>query len=776
MSEHELWNELGNIYYNTGAYDQAIRTYQKVIELYPKCGQYYSNLASIFVIQERYAEAITMFQKGIELLDKAIDKAFLWNQLGDAYRKVEDYAQAEVAYRKAIELDPGNTAFQMNLAEVQASSWASDSAPVSDHFIPVNPGISIAGDLPEEGQACWVFKDDIDPFTRQEFLSNTQPQSPMRLGNRLLSDETVDESVTQKPTYRDDMDGFEKSQSQAPGNPATMNTKGLQTSRNGDVMVPAHPEETRRAFSIGPRTLLAQGIWDWRKGEHEKAVRLLIEGIEAAEKTQDLLIEALCFNGIARIKTDLGEIEQAIQAYQSAVNLAPEQIFPWNDLGFLNYRLARYEDARAAFLEAIEHNPMDPVSWNGLGDVYHKMGYFEEAIAAYQRSNGCEKEPVEQDAFDAFVYHMFADQKTPPDGVEIQSQSDGTIESDEPADPVALEMKPSTPAVDRGDPQNEPPYWMFTAGNSRHDLQEQEKHDQRTNTGTIVKTAKPLPALSLRTHYEKAFSCNQVSQDNAADPASVLVQLTPRPLRSTPKIAINNQVTGQAQMGNTPETLADTQKIRPVPSSSGSRTFPSQSGAPDSDQADMSSADSHILEKDISAYRRVTELNPKNDRAWDTLGNMYEGAGLHSEAVSAFEKAIDLDPHKESYHYHLGIALAYLKRYDEAIPVFQRVLVMNSNFILAHCAIAGAYRRLGREAEAQEHMQIAEPSMENENEYNRACFQSISGDADKAFAYLEIALSKRQVKQALVCSDPDLDFIRKDPRFDALLHKNGMIS
>ena len=29
MSELEIWNELGNIYYNSGAYDEAIRAYHR---------------------------------------------------------------------------------------------------------------------------------------------------------------------------------------------------------------------------------------------------------------------------------------------------------------------------------------------------------------------------------------------------------------------------------------------------------------------------------------------------------------------------------------------------------------------------------------------------------------------------------------------------------------------------------------------------------------------------------------------------------------------------
>ena len=49
MSELEIWNELGNIYFKNKAYDEAIRTYQKAIELDHGCAQSYSNLAFIYM-------------------------------------------------------------------------------------------------------------------------------------------------------------------------------------------------------------------------------------------------------------------------------------------------------------------------------------------------------------------------------------------------------------------------------------------------------------------------------------------------------------------------------------------------------------------------------------------------------------------------------------------------------------------------------------------------------------------------------------------------------
>jgi tetratricopeptide (TPR) repeat protein len=155
---------------------------------------------------------------------------------------------------------------------------------------------------------------------------------------------------------------------------------------------------------------------------------------------------------------------------------------------------------------------------------------------------------------------------------------------------------------------------------------------------------------------------------------------------------------------------------------------------------------------------------------------MYESAGLHSEAIKAFEQAIGLSPCKEAYHFHLGMALACQMHYDQAIQALQESLTLNPNFVLAHCALAANYRRIGNDAAVQEHIAIARPSMETEKEYNRACFESISGDADQAFALLETALEKEQCQTAMLRSDPDLDFIRNDERFEAILYKSMSVT
>ena len=109
MSEHELWNELGNLYFMSGAYDQASYAYQRSIQMDPGFGRPYSNLAVTYVQQGKYDEAIDLYRTSIELLADKQEKAISWNRLGTVYRHLKDYSKAVIAYQEADELDPHNT-------------------------------------------------------------------------------------------------------------------------------------------------------------------------------------------------------------------------------------------------------------------------------------------------------------------------------------------------------------------------------------------------------------------------------------------------------------------------------------------------------------------------------------------------------------------------------------------------------------------------------------------------------------------------------------------
>src|SRR3972149_372199 len=101
MSEHELWNELGNLYFLSGQYQQAVHAYRRSIQLDESFGRPYSNLALTYVQQGKYGEAIDLYRRSIELLGEAHEKALSWNRLGNVLRHLKDYKQAVLAYQNA---------------------------------------------------------------------------------------------------------------------------------------------------------------------------------------------------------------------------------------------------------------------------------------------------------------------------------------------------------------------------------------------------------------------------------------------------------------------------------------------------------------------------------------------------------------------------------------------------------------------------------------------------------------------------------------------------
>ena len=57
--------------------------------------------------------------------------------------------------------------------------------------------------------------------------------------------------------------------------------------------------------------------------------------------------------------------------------------------------------------------------------------------------------------------------------------------------------------------------------------------------------------------------------------------------------------------------------------------------------------------------------------------------------------------------------------------------------------------------------------------YNVACLYSMAGEPDRAFDYLERAAKAGHAHRAWLESDSDLDPIRDDPRFQAILEQIG---
>ncbi|MDP3186058.1 MAG: tetratricopeptide repeat protein [Anaerolineales bacterium] len=324
----------------------------------------------------------------------------------------------------------------------------------------------------------------------------------------------------------------------------------------------------------------------WAKGELDESSHYFQEAIRVAEPLDDAHLLSLCYNGLGNVYSDLGRHDEALAAFQKAIQLDPKDASPWNGLGNVCSDLGRHDEAIAAFDKAIQLDPKYAYPWNGLGSVYSDLGRHEEASAAYQKA-------IQLDAKDAYPWNGL--------------------------------------------------------GNVYRDL---GRHEDA-----------------------------------------------------------------------------------------------------------------------IAAFQKAIELDPKFAEAYSNLTDTLDDLERTDEAVKLYEKSFELKPRGKPMN-ALGLHYQRQNNLEEALEVHKKAVELNPNDASYRVSLASVYRKLGRETDAAEQIALARPLMEKENEYNRACFESICGNMEEALRLLKIALEKRQTSLAWVSRDPDFDFIRDDPRFKEIIGAN----
>jgi tetratricopeptide (TPR) repeat protein len=95
----------------------------------------------------------------------------------------------------------------------------------------------------------------------------------------------------------------------------------------------------------------------------------------------------LVWGALGRVLADdLGKPEEAVDAYQHAVDVQPDEPVLWLGLGRAQVNLGRYEAARSAFAEVTLLQPDSDIGWKALAVSYMELGQVDKAKAACQRA------------------------------------------------------------------------------------------------------------------------------------------------------------------------------------------------------------------------------------------------------------------------------------------------------------------------------------------------------------------------------------------------------
>ena len=196
---------------------------------------------------------------------------------------------------------------------------------------------------------------------------------------------------------------------------------------------------------------------------------------------------------------------------------------------------------------------------------------------------------------------------------------------------------------------------------------------------------------------------------------------------------------------------------------------------PDLGEAHIAMAQSYALNFDyaraVTEFREATRLEPDNPLAWDLLSWAlgYEQPPDAIEAEKAAREAIRLQPTSAAAQYHLGRALMFQSRYQEAAVAFQRAKELGSsryeNLGMAQLALAQA-----NYDEALKYL-LAETDAKKTtiDQYWLAAIYSAKGDKDKSFAALQQALQTGFRDFAVLDASPYFANLRSDPRYQKLI-------
>ena len=144
--------------------------------------------------------------------------------------------------------------------------------------------------------------------------------------------------------------------------------------------------------------------------------------------------------------------------------------------------------------------------------------------------------------------------------------------------------------------------------------------------------------------------------------------------------------------------------------------------------------------------------------------------------IDASKRALLVDPNEWSLHYALGLGYDGAGKLQEAISEYQKAIEMSGSSE-GTVALAHAYSAVGQKVEAEKILRDLERKLRGtaDSPYTMARIYAGLGERDKAFEFLERAYLEKSLEMSeSLKSDLLLDSLRSDPRFQSLVRRIGL--
>lgn len=175
----------------------------------------------------------------------------------------------------------------------------------------------------------------------------------------------------------------------------------------------------------------------------------------------------------------------------------------------------------------------------------------------------------------------------------------------------------------------------------------------------------------------------------------------------------------------------------------------------------------------IAEANQARRLDPLSVVTNGLVGLVLYRARQYESAIESLERTIELEPENPMPYLPLGLAQSMLNRHDEAVAALEHGVAISERNTEMLAQLALAYGRAGRADRARAILSELDERAGSQyvSPFALALVHTGLGERQPAIASLEKSYKDREWYLCVLKTEPTLDSLRPDPRFQDLLRK-----
>lgn len=325
--------QLGGLYSNQGMHDKAIAVYEKAMRLQPERPYIYPSLARAYVSVGRNEDALEL----ADALKKRVGyDANAYMQLGEVYSACKLHDKAIEAYKKAIELAPGESWYRRRLAAAYEAAGKVEEADALYEKTTDSSRIY-------ERMRAYQQRGDLDKLL--EFVRRVMKSSVHEGMKRSAQSQLVQASQQQ--------------------------------GKSGELITLLQEDIKERPDDTVSYKMLGQ-VYS-RQNSRAEAIEMYEKVIELTPDDGD------AYRELGQLYSRQRMHNEAISTYKKAIELKPDESYLYSSLARA-YANTGQTDEILKLADALKERSRDGYSYSQLGAVYMAARLYDEAIEAYKKA------------------------------------------------------------------------------------------------------------------------------------------------------------------------------------------------------------------------------------------------------------------------------------------------------------------------------------------------------------------------------------------------------